>query len=168
MKLHIYQGDYVEVVPKDVSRVIVDDKVTDIRKLKPSSIGAKKKRPFISLVKEKWRTGVERTRFSFSLRGEGRKKSKVNDRNCTSMTNRNIQIVSSIAKRARNRAMMTKKGKEKGERRMTNNGIPMIADTLRKAEIRYCFASTRVEALRPIIRVDPDLCTNAYDRFGKR
>ena len=107
----------------------------DILKLKPSSIGAKKKRPFISLVKEKWRTGVERTRFSFSLHGgEGRKKSKVNDRNCTSMTNRNIQI-SSIAKRARNRAMMTKKGKEKGKRRMTNNGIPMIADTLRKAEI---------------------------------
>jgi len=140
----------------------------DILKLKPSSIGAKKKRPFISLVKEKWRTGVERTRFSFSLRGgEGRKKSKVNDRNCTSMTNRNIQIVSGIAKRARNRAMMTKKGKEKGGRRMTNNGIP--ADTLRKAEIRYCLASsTRVEALRPIIRVDPDRCTgmNAYDRYG--
>lgn len=43
MKLHIYQGDYVEVVPKDVSHVIVDDKVTDILKLKPSSIGAKKK-----------------------------------------------------------------------------------------------------------------------------
>lgn len=49
---------------------------------------------------------------------------------------------------------------------MTNNGIPMIADTLRKAEIRYCFASTRVEALRLIIRVDPDRCTNTYDRYG--